>query len=48
MEQYNFEMGNYEGDWTDDPAVRESILRDAAEQVLWDSNETVPPELDEF
>jgi|TARA_A200000159_G_scaffold90157_2_gene83673 hypothetical protein len=48
MEQYNFEMGNYEGDWTDDPAVRESILRDAAEQVLWDSIETVPPELDEF
>lgn len=45
MEQYNFDMGNFEGDWTDDPAVRESILREAAEQVLWDSIETVPDEL---
>jgi len=45
MEQYNFDMGNFEGDWTDDPAVRESILREAAEQVLWDSVETVPDEL---
>ena len=45
MEQYNFDMGNFEGDWADDPAVRESILREAAEQVLWDSVETVPEEL---
>jgi len=45
MEQYNFDMGNFEGDWADDPAVRESILREAAEQVLWDSIETVPEEL---
>ena len=45
LEQYNFDMGNFEGDWADDPAVRESILREAAEQVLWDSVETVPEDL---
>ena len=41
----NMEQYNYEGDWTDDPAIRESILREAAEQVLWDSIETVPEDL---
>ena len=41
----NMEQYNYEGDWTDDPAVRESILREASEMVLWDSIETVPDDL---
>ena len=41
----NMDQYNYEGDWTDDPANRESILREAAEQVLWDSIETVPEDL---
>lgn len=34
--------------WSDDPAVRESILREAAQEILWDSEETLPPELDDF
>tara|TARA_A200000159_G_C7009087_1_gene208941 strand:- start:126 stop:272 length:147 start_codon:yes stop_codon:yes gene_type:complete len=48
MDNYDFDMGNYQGDWADDPVVRESILRQAAEEILWDSVETVPPELDDF
>jgi len=34
--------------WADDPAVRDAILRDAANEILWDSEESVPPELDDF
>ena len=48
MDNYDFDMGNYQGDRADDPVVRESILRQAAEEILWDSVETVPPELDDF
>lgn len=34
--------------WADDPEVRDYILREASQEILWDSEETVPPELDDF
>lgn len=34
--------------WSDDPAIRDAILREASQEILWDSEESVPPELDDF
>ena len=42
MNEINFD------NWADDPAIRDAILREAAQEILWDSEETVPPELDDF
>ena len=45
-------MNDYEGnpimDVFDDPAYREQVLRDASEEMLYESTEHLPPELDEF
>ncbi len=45
-------MNDYEGnpimDVFDDPTYREQILRDASQELLYDAEEMLPDELDDF
>ena len=45
MNYYDYDSYSYTKDYYDDPAVRDSILRDAAEQLLWETPEQIPEDL---
>lgn len=45
MSHYDYDSYSYSEDYYDDPAVRDSILREAAEQLLWETPETLPEDL---
>jgi hypothetical protein len=45
MIYYDYDSYSYNKDYYDDPAVRDDILREAAEQLLWETPETLPEDL---
>lgn len=45
MSNYDYDNYSFNDDYYDDPMVRDHILREAAEQILWDTPESVPQEL---